>query len=265
MTATLDRPPAAPDPPPHPRFRARWARLRRDEGRRRLHRLIALATVAVAVLVALASTRTPLLDVDAITVEGSLHTPPAFVAGASGVTKGQPMVEVKSASTARRLEALPWVAEVRVARRWPATVAIAVRERTPVAQVGRATSGWFLIDGEGRLLTAVDTPAPDLVRLAGSIAGEAGDDLGPRLAGARTVAAAIGPALAPRIEQVREVGDDLHLALVGGGEVLFGPAEQVDDKLTTLADLLAADTRPCPRWDVRVPSAPALTPNAGCA
>ena len=73
MTATLQ--PAKPPPMPHPRFRERRIKVRRDEGRRRLRRLVILALVMAAVLGGLGATRSVLLDVDDVAVAGGARTP----------------------------------------------------------------------------------------------------------------------------------------------------------------------------------------------
>lgn len=262
MTATLQ--PAKPPPMPHPRFRERRIKVRRDEGRRRLRRLVVLALVMSTVLGGLGVTRSPLLDVDRIAVAGGARTPAADVVGASGIANRQPMVEVDVEGAERRVEALPWIADAEVVRRWPGQVRIDVTERTAVAQVATTDGRWVLIDVDGRLLERVPAPVAGLVRFTKPVSGDPGDDLGRRLAASRTVAAAIEEPLDQRISDVGEAAGSVELRLTDGGRVLFGSAEQLPEKLRALEELIGTGPRWCPVWDVRVPSAPVLTPGNGC-
>ena len=263
MTATIEH--ARPSPPmPHPRFRERRIKVRRDEGRRRLRRLIVLAMVVTTVVGCLAATRSALLDVDRITVTGGGHTLASDVVQAARIANHQPMVEVDVEGARRRVEALPWIAEAKVVRRWPGVVRIDVTERAAVAQVATTDMAWVLIDVDGRLLERVPAPLAGLVRFTKPVSGEPGDDLGRRLAASRTVAAAIEEPLDRLISDVGEDAGSVELRLTGGGRVLFGSAEQLPEKLRALEELIGTGTRWCPVWDVRVPSAPVLTPGNGC-
>ena len=262
MTATLEQ--AERPPLPHPRFRERRIKVRRDEGRRRLRRLLVLAVVVTAVLGALASTRSALLDVDRVTVAGGTHTTAAEVIDASRIANHQPMVEVDVEGAEGRVEALPWIADAKVVRRWPGAVRIDVTERVAVAQVATTDGAWVLIDVDGRLLERIPAPLASLVRFTKPVSSQPGDDLGRRLAASRTVAAAIDEPLDQRISDIGEDGGSVELRLTDGGRVLFGSAEKVPEKLRALEELIGTGPRLCPIWDVRVPSAPVLTPGNGC-
>lgn len=249
---------------PHPKIRERRIKVRRDEGRRRLRRLLTLSAVVVTALAGLAATRSPVLDVDRVTVRGEGHTEVDDILRASGLRKRQPMVEVDAGAAARRVEALPWVADARVERRWPAEVRIEVEERTAVAQVLTTAGTWALLDVDGRLLELLPAPAARLVRFTSPVKGRPGDELGRRLSASRSVAGAIDTPLDQRISEIRERDGSVELRLAEGGQVIFGPPENVPEKLRALDQLLATGPRLCPIWDVRVPSAPVLTPGNGC-
>jgi hypothetical protein len=149
-------------------------------------------------------------------------------------------------------------------RRWPGAVRIDVTERAAVAQVATTDGAWVLLDVGGRLLERIPAPMASLVRFTKPVSGRPGDELGRRLAASRTVAAAIDEPLDQRISDIGEDGGAVELRLTDGGRVLFGPAERVPEKLRALAELIGTGPRWCPVWDVRVPSAPVLTPGNGC-
>jgi cell division protein FtsQ len=264
VTATIER--SAGHSMPHPKIRQRRIEVRRDEGRRRLRRLLVVAAAAAVVLSGLAISRSSLMDVDRVQVTGGRHTSADEIAAASGVRNHQPMVEVDTEGAAERVEALPWVAQAEVTRRWPADVRIQVSERSAVAQVATEDGRWVRIDADGRLLDLGPAPFEGLVRLTNTVTGRPGDDLGGRLAPSRTVAASIDAPLDQHIVEIGEHDDgkvELRLA-ENGGKVLFGSAEDVPEKLRALEQLLTTGPRLCPIWDVRVPSAPVLTPGNGC-
>lgn len=258
MTApTLDRPLA----PIDPRFRARRIAVARDAGRRRLHRLAALGTVTVLVLVAVAALRSPVLDVDRVVVTGADHTTAAVVVEASGVRTGEPLVDVDTGAVARRLADLPWVRSADVERRWPATVAVEVLERVPVAVVEAQGGGVLLVDGDGRVLAREATAPAGLVRLDGlTVRAEPGERLDGAAAGPLAVADALPPTLARSTAAVVVEDGQVDLQLVPFGRVRLGTPDDLPDKFLAAATVLArVDPTGFGVLDVRVPSAPVLT------
>ena len=131
-----------------PRVRARRIEVARSHGRRRFRRLMALTMVTVLVLGALALSRSPLLDVDSVTVAGADRSGAAAVRTAAGIDRHQAMTSIDLDATRARIDRLPWVQRASVSRHWPGTVRLAVVERTPVAIAGEG-SGAVLI-GPGR-------------------------------------------------------------------------------------------------------------------
>ena len=115
-----------------PRLRQRRIEVRRQEGRRRLRRLlIALGVLAMLTLL-WALTYSSLVDVDHVVVSGAAHTTEADVRAAAAIGQGQPMAYLDTRAAAHRIEALPWVASASVRRDLPGTVRIDVVERVPV-------------------------------------------------------------------------------------------------------------------------------------
>jgi cell division protein FtsQ len=253
-----------------PRISARRIAVRRQEGLRRLRRLTWLAGVVGLALLAGLVTRTPLLDVDAIAVDGaariSTEQLEATLAGA-GLHRGDPLLDVDLGDARRALEALPSVTEARLERRWPGTIAVSLVERLPVAAVAGGT-GTALVGEDGvvvELATPQDVAAAGVVAVAGPTDLAPGDRYdAPELL---SVAAALPEQLRPLVASVTP-GDGegaVELQLAAGGVVRLGAADQLPTKLVAAATVLTqVDTGCLAVLDVRVPSVPAVTRDPGC-
>jgi cell division protein FtsQ len=256
-----------------PRLRARRIEVQRDAGRRRLRRVLAILGATGAVLAAYAVTQSPVLDVDHVRVSGGERTDHGAVAFASGIGRGEPMVSLDTGAVARRIEALPWVRTARVERRWPGTVRVSITERTPAAvvPVGEGDEARLaLVDASGRVLsdgsdtsdgTAAPMPPglPTLADVRGDVT--AGETLDRDARDALAVVAALAEALPGT---VAEVSTDLDATLVSGGQVRFGTAEDLDDKIVAVETVLAdVDVDGLAVLDVRVPGSPVLTRGGG--
>src|SRR5690606_28763699 len=89
-TTVTRRAPATIDP----RLRARRTAVRRDEGRRRLRRLVGLVAVCAILAGGYLITRSPLLDVDQVRVEGAHRTGAEQLLDATGLRTGEPMTDI---------------------------------------------------------------------------------------------------------------------------------------------------------------------------
>lgn len=264
-TATLE-PLAPPARAIDPRIRARRIEVRRDEGHRRLARLVDIGVVTVVALAFLAAMWTPLLDVDEVRVDGAAHTGAAVVLEQAEVGIGDRLVSVDLQALGRRIVALPWVREVAVRRGVDGVVTIEVTERTAVAVLGTGPSG-LLVDRDGRILgPAADAP-----------------DVGPVMA-----LTGVGPTPAPGFFLGRESNDALLVAervaigapgtlatlaadglvarLTQGGEVRFGDSSQLAAKVRSLRTVVDQVDLTClALLDLSLPGTPLLTREEGCS
>ena len=252
-------------PPPQvgmdPRLRQRWVETRRREGRRRLRIVLGVLAVVVLGAGAWGATRSPVLDVDRVVVEGADRSGALVVAARSSIRRGQPLVDVDPGGAARRIGALPWVLRAEVRRDWPGTVRIRVTERVPVA-VTRANAGaWALVDRSARVLAHVPSPPPGLAVVDGlPEAGAPGSRLGPKASEALAVVTSLPPALTPRVAAVAVGDGGFSLRLTPAGEVRLGPAQAMEEKLLAALTVLGVvDGRTVATLDVRIPGAPVLT------
>lgn len=246
-----------------PRIRRRRVEVRRHEGRRRLRILVGCVAVAGVATAAVGAGRSPLFDVDYVDVRGADRTPRLAVVAAGRLTGHPAMLDVDTATVARRVEALPWVGEATATREWPGTVRVDVVERRPAAVLPAGEGRWALADVTGRVL-AVGPDKPPGLPVIGNVPapGEPGTTLGRAAEPSLEVAASLSPELRSRIADVAAVeGGEVELQLVPpGGVVRLGPPVDLEEKLRVLATVLArADLAGLVSIDVRVPSAPALT------
>jgi cell division protein FtsQ len=261
---TLQRPRGGPI---DPRIRARRIEVQRGYGRRRLQRLVDVGLVLAVAAGFAVALRSPLLDVDEVTVEGAEHTPADVVLEQAGITRGDQLMDVDLRAAGARVAELPWVAAVHLRRDLDGRIEVAVTERTPVALVGDGAAA-VLVDAEGQAL-ALGTEAPDaaagLVRFSGLGTGVAP---GHRLPDGAAQALALASALAatPGLGMELVLGDEVLGRLESGIEVRFGAASQIDAKVRSLRTVLEQVDLTCAATiDVRSPGSPVLTRDEACS
>lgn len=252
--------------PIDPRIRARRIQVKRDQGRRRLHRLAIVGVVVAVAAGVFALTRSPLLSIRGVKVSGAHHNSAADIEHASRLTHGTPLIDVSVGTVARRVEALPWVAHATVSRDWPSTVSIHVTERRPAAALPAAGGGWLIVDVSGRVLDRTTTPQAGLLAVGTTpAAGMPGTTVAVDAALLR-VASAVPARLRSEVIGVSQGRAGLELRLRCGGVVELGSATDLTDKLVSTGALLAQPSGPgAAVIDVQVPAVPTLTPGPGCA
>lgn len=151
-----------------PRIARRWIEARRQEGRRRLRIVIAVAAVAGAAALAFGLLYTPLFDVGHVraSVDGPMSA--QQVVGITGLEHHPLMIDVDTGALQARLDSDPWLGAAHVARHWPGTVTLSVVVRTPVALVPAGASTWAELDATGRVLAETQEPPVGLPQIAGA-------------------------------------------------------------------------------------------------
>ena len=256
-----------PVPAIDPRIRARRIAVRRDRGRRRLHRFTVAGIVAGVAAGIVAIALSPLVDVDEIRVSGADRSGRAVVVEATGIEQGEPLVTLDAAAAEDAVERLPWVEDAAVRRSWPGAVVVDVVERRAVAAVLAGDASMVaLVDEGARVLATVPTEGAGAVLVAGlAPPGPPGTRLAEDAGPALQVATALPPDLLSRVERVVVAdGGQLRLQVaVPDAEavpVVLGDASLLPEKLVALATLLASvDLADVASIDLRVPRAPALT------
>ena len=250
-----------------PRMKARRIAVLRAQGRRRLQILIALAAVALTAGAAYGVSRTPLMDVDRITIGGGADRD-AEILQSTGLSTGMPMVSADLRAAEKSITSLPWVRSARVWRDWPATVRIEVESRVPVAAVPASGGRLALVDSYG-YVTGWATPAtePDgVVPVAVPFAGRLGD-IHTAADGPLAVVAAMPDDLRAWVDAVTldPVDGQLGLRLSGGATVLLGQQDLLDDKINAVRAVLAGTELDCITGiDVTLPDIATVTRHQPC-
>jgi cell division protein FtsQ len=257
------RPATAPvEPGVDPRISARRVAVQREEGQRRMRRLAWIGGAIGTLLVALAATRTPLLDLDHVEVAGTDDPAVAEALAEAGIRTGRPLVDLDIASGVAAVERLPWVADADIRRRWPGTLEVDVTARIPVASVP-VTGGTALVAADGVVVAIQPGPSP-LVAVEGPPDLAVGDRFERRRL--VTVAAALPDSLRPLVAAVAAPdGGGVALRLVDGGLVRLGSGQALEAKLVAADTVLTQVDRSCLAVvDVRVPSVPTVTRRSPC-
>jgi hypothetical protein len=260
----------------HPRMRARvLENLRRRRQRDQMVTITVGALLGIALL-CLGLVRSPLLDVEDVSVVGLTTAQEEVVSGVLGVSEGTNVLDVDLARLTDQAQSLPWVDVVTARRRLPSTVEIRVVLNAPVAtaQVGETI---VLLDDEGMAVESVpvgsqpvslDRPPDQLPSIQLATAPQVGvPQVDPAVRALAGIAAAMPPALDDWIVGYTPSGIDEVDALMRvpspTGPVEFtahlGRAEDIRQKAASLAALVreAVDRgTPFRAVDVRIPDRP---------
>jgi cell division protein FtsQ len=218
---------------------------RRSRWRGVLVVLVLLVVVAGAGWLVLGSSA---LGVAHVRVTGLDRLTPAEVQEAAAIEPGTPLARLDTDAVAERLAALAPVRAVEVARRWPRTVEVSVRERTAAAVQARGSS-WVLVD-RGGVAFGTESRRPRGLPLV-SAPVDAG---APALRAALDVLDALPADVRAKVREVRAATrEHVTLRLSKDRTVVWGSTERSDRKAAVLAVLLS---RRASVYDVSAPDTP---------
>ena len=177
----------------------------------------------------------PLLGVRSVSIAGATDPISVKVLAVVDVPDGTPLARVDLDGVAERVNAVPEVAEVEVARHWPDTLVVTVTPRVPIA-VTSANGRYWLMDSTGDPYLAVDAPPAGLVPVKLATPG-VGD---PATAAALTVVAALSPDFRAQVTDLAaRTPYDVRLTLADGRSVIWGEATDSAKKVEILPAVLA--------------------------
>ena len=249
-----------------PRMKARRIAVIRAEGRRRLRVLAVVSGIVLLAAAAWGISRTPLLDVDRITVTGTDPANRAEILESSNVSVGLPMLFLDVNEAQRSVASLPWVRSAQVWRDWPATVRITVEPRVPAAVVPAPEGRTALIDANGYVIGWGTGSTAAVPHVSVPFSGQLGD-IHTDADGPLAIVAAMPEDLRAWVSTVTLEADrgETGLELVGGATVALGEPVLIDDKISALRAVLAtADLRCVTTIDVTMPDIATVTRHSPC-
>jgi cell division protein FtsQ len=200
----------------------------------------------------------PRFQLRALEVSGHAMVSGREVLAASGLGPEESIFSIDLEDVRRRIEALPWVRDVRMRRRPPDRLAVRVTERRRVAWVD--VGGIYGVDAEGVVLPGpredVDSFAKlDLPVVSGLDAGP--DSLGPgaSVPDANLVAvldwwqclSELDPRFSSNVSEMQPLGNGaVRLRLVGDGLEVRLPRECGADRVQTLTEVMKRVYREVP-------------------
>ncbi|GAA2153285.1 FtsQ-type POTRA domain-containing protein [Nocardioides koreensis] len=190
-----------------------------------------------------------LLAVQGVAVTGATTVGSARVRSAAAVPTGEPLATLDLDQVRARVEALALVRSADVTRQWPDQVLIRVEEREAVAvvEIGGRLRG---MDADGVVFRDYRQAPPGLPHVLTST-----DTRSEALQEAARVVSALPADLAQRVDHVEvESVDQISLVLGDGRKVMWGSAEESDQKAEVIAALLVA--KRAQEYDVSVPGQP---------
>lgn len=221
-----------------PRIAARRDAVQSDRRRLRGRRWIIGAAVVAVLGFGWYLTRTGLLDVDRIEVQGVSVLAVDDVISASLIFFGEPLLEVNTSSSAAHILELPWIDTVNVQRNWVGRIVITVTERTPVAVAVDEEGTLMLLDATGRVLD-IDGPFDGIdTLLEGVVVGDHGTTIDGS-AGALEVASLLTLGVRSRVTSIVVNPDGtIELRLKPQGIVVFGGPTDLAAKVASLQIIL---------------------------
>ena len=248
-----------------PRIQERRIEILRAKGKRRLRFVLLAISLLLLTLGGVVVTKSSLLDVDRIIINGVDGEFAALVEEQSNIRKSTPLLEVNSSRALREIKKIPQIKSARINKSFNGTLTITVTTRTPVVATSDG-SAWLLLDEEGRVVDRIlELPfgypvieGIDQPLLMGEWVSE-------QVLPAIELAMDLPPILAANISSV-QIGEMLELNLFGEGKVLFGDGSSQNEKILAAATILEkADLDNLIHIDVRAPRNPVLCRSRDCS
>ncbi|MDE0654095.1 MAG: FtsQ-type POTRA domain-containing protein [bacterium] len=253
----------------HPRIAQRRAAVdaasQARETRRRRVLWLALA-IAMTLLSGYLATRSELLDVDRLEVQGADRTDPAELISTAGIRTGQPLVGLDLAAARTRIARLPWVKDVYSTRSWDGVVSFTITERSAAAALA-IPGAWAVVEESGRVLSVGETIPDAAVPILGLNVAHAapGDWLTLEQRAAVSIAGELYEPVRSEIRAIEAGPEGYVLDLRGSGRVLLGDARQMAAKVLAVQTFMErVDLRCLETLDVRTPANPVLTRGSPC-
>ena len=241
------------------------------EGERRVIRWWLIGVIVLAVAIIVSVLEAPLFEARSVQLSGNARTSEGSVHDALAIPEDQALLLYDIDVAESAVAELPWVEDVSIARQWPGTVQVVIREHPVAASIGRPDgSEWLVIAASGVVVERRATPPGSVPLIVGTDQivdlaeiGEPVDEASRALAIALDVPGQLDPWITTW--SLDEEGQ-LTAELVGRAEANFGAFEDSRTQFVSLASILngGAELTCLDRIDLSVADTPVLYRSRAC-
>lgn len=212
-------------------------------GKKAPKRALALMLLALTVIIAaFLFINSPFFAVGTVVVEGNKYVSEEDIHGIAGIPTEINIFRLNTGTIKTRLRRDLRIADAEVTRQFPATIAIAVRERQPLAWVA-CSYGFIQMDEHGVVMAAaknikkVDVPIITGVRLGSVFIGDTADN-----PAVKNILAYLADLDEPTLGQLSEVNirsaGDLVAYTVRAVTIRLGPPDRLEEKAKFTCSIL---------------------------
>jgi cell division septal protein FtsQ len=220
------------------RLRARRRTVGRERGRRRAGVVLIVVVLIACVALFLWLRSSDVFAVKQVVATATDHVPVEQIYEATEAARGVSLLALSTAAIEAELAALPYVRDVEVHRRFPATLEVELAEYAPEARVRAPSGDVWLVAEDGRVLENTKRTELPLIVSADTLTLVAGEYVPAAIADALLLARLMvspGSALAdmPAMHHISvSTGGNLTVVLAGGTELRLGDSQELEQKLT---------------------------------
>jgi len=211
-----------------PRLRQRRIGVRRAASRKRIKWVLLGAAGLAIVLGVLTVLGSGWFAIDDIEVSGAVYTDENRLQLVIDDLDGTPVLLADTEAAEIELEAIPWVDDARVRTRFPGSVTIEIRERTPVATMAGTDGRFRVLDAEGRVLDVLEGQPVAFVLLGGPSPADyaAGEFVPVGPASAASLVTKLTPTIRPRVLSIEVTDDGSDLVMNLSPDAAGDPADE---------------------------------------
>lgn len=231
--------------------------------------LVALIVLIAAIVFSLLEA--PMFEARSVNVSGNARTSDGLVLDALAIPEDQALLLYDIEAAEAAVGALPWVREVDIARQWPSTLQVVIRERGVAASIGRPDgSEWLVLSEDGFVVERRATPPGGVPLIVGTNPMVADARIGEPVeeaSRALQIALDVPGQLDPWITTWTLTSDGMLTAeLVGSARANFGTFEDSRTQFVSLASILdgGAELTCLDLIDLSVADTPVLHRNPEC-
>ena len=225
---------------PDPNVMRRERSRRRKERSDRVRVLIYVGSAALLLFVALTVLASPMFAVRSVTWEGVVYTSKDTVTRVTDMIEGESVFSVDLGAARASVLSDPWVAEVRISKRYDGRAFIEVKERVPVVWWVGTDQKSRIVDRNGTVIAVLEGRPTEYMEVTGiGPALEPGARADEVYRAAAQLYLALPPELSPLVTSFAAgPAGELVMNLQKGTVIRFGPPVNLQEKLISVVILL---------------------------